>query len=97
MASQAKIQSLMRDLEQSRAEAAEMQARLLRDCCEIAGRSLPLYANQTPSPSPSPIPNPNPGPNPIPNPNPNQERLFGFEAERRKLEAISPRSRLDLA
>ena len=40
----------MRDLEQSRAEAAEMQ-----------------------------------------------ERLFGFEAERRKLEAISPRSRLDLA
>ena len=49
-ASQAKIEALMRDLEQSRAEAAEMQ-----------------------------------------------ERLFGFEAERRKLEAISPRSRLDLA
>ena len=39
----------MRDLEQSRAEAAEMQ-----------------------------------------------ERLFGFEAERRKLEAISPKSRPDL-
>ena len=42
MASQARIESLMRDLEQSRAEAAEMQARLPRDCREIAGRSLPL-------------------------------------------------------
>ena len=51
-ASQAKIEALMRDLEQSRAEAAEMQARLLRDCW----------------PTPAPLPEPEPEPEPEPDP-----------------------------
>ena len=56
MASQAKIEALMRDLEQSRAEATEMQARSLRDCWPI------------PAPLPEPDPEPEPEPDPQPEP-----------------------------